>query len=168
VPRTPLQGLAFLLGFTLALWLAPWRVSSEPLVDPETARLEAQLLEQVNVVRAQHHLIALARLPALDEVARAHSDDMAARAYLAHESPEGANALDRLARSQVDGFSLAAENIGMTSKPSPAGEIVAAWLRSPVHRTNLLAPAFNATGMGAARSRDGAWIATQVFVTYPR
>jgi uncharacterized protein YkwD len=93
---------------------------------------------------------------------------MAARGYLAHESPEGQNALDRLERGRVDGFSMAAENIGMTSKPTPASEIVSAWLRSPVHRTNLLAPAFNTTGIGVARGRDGSWIATQLYVTYPR
>lgn len=168
MPRTPLQGLAFLLGFAIALWLAPGRVATQPLVDPEVSRLEALLFEQVNGVRAQHHLLALARLPALDAVARGHSGDMAARGYLAHESPEGDNALDRLTRAGLDGFSLAAENIGSTNKPVPASEIVAAWLRSPVHRTNLLAPAFNATGIGAARAPNGAWIATQLYVTYPR
>jgi uncharacterized protein YkwD len=168
MPRTLAQGLAFLLGFACALWLGPARISTEPLSDPEATRLEELLLEQVNGVRAQWHLVPLARMSAVDDVARGHSGDMAARGYLAHESPEGHNAIDRLARGRVDGFSLAAENIGQTSKPTPASEIVAAWLRSPVHRTNLLAPAFNATGIGVARARDGSWIATQLYLTYPR
>jgi len=168
VPRTPIQGLAFLLGFAIALWLAPRAVLTEPLSDPEASRLEAQLYEQVNAVRAQYHLLALARQPEIDGVARAHSGDMAARGYMAHESPEGANPLDRLARGHVDGFSMAAENIGMTNKSTPAGEIVAAWMRSPVHRVNLLAPAFNTTGIGVARAHDGSWIATQLYLSYPR
>ena len=132
MPRTPLQGLAFLIGFVLALWLrARARCRAQPVGDPEAARLEALLYEQVNGVRAQHHLVALTRQPELDGVARAHSGDMASRGYLAHESPEGDEPLDRLERGRVDGFSMAAENIGMTSKPTPASEIVAAWMRSP-------------------------------------
>lgn len=168
MPRTPIQGLAFLLGFAIALWLAPRAVQTEPLSDPEAVRLEAQLYDQVNALRAQYHLLALARRPEIDGVARAHSGDMAARGYMAHESPEGANPLDRLARGHVDGFSMAAENIGMTNKQTPASEIVAAWMRSPVHRVNLLAPAFNTTGIGVARAHDGSWIATQLYLTYPR
>ena len=168
MPRTPLQGLAFLLGFAIALWLGPATIAVEPVADPEASRLEASLYEQVNAVRAQHHLVPLARQPAVDGVARAHSSDMASRGYLAHETPEGENPVHRLERGRVDGFSMAAENIGMTTKPSPASEIVTSWMRSPVHRTNILAPAFNATGLGVARGRDGAWIATQLYLTYPR
>jgi uncharacterized protein YkwD len=168
VPRTPLQGLAFVIGFAIAIWLGPATIAVEPVSDPEASRLEASLYEQVNAVRAQHHLVPLVRQPALDGVARGHSSDMASRGYLAHESPEGENPVHRLERGQVDGFSMAAENIGMTTKPSPASEIVTGWMRSPVHRTNILAPAFNSTGLGVARGRDGAWIATQLYVTYPR
>jgi uncharacterized protein YkwD len=168
VPRTPLQGLAFLLGFAIALWLGPATIAVEPAADPEAAQLEAALYAQVNAVRAQHHLVPLVRQPDLDGVARAHSGDMAARGYFAHESPEGLNPLHRLERAQLDGFSMAAENLGKTTKPSPAQEIATGWMHSTDHRTNILAPAFNATGLGVARGRDGSWIATQVFVTYPR
>lgn len=168
MPRTPLQGLAFLLGFAVALWLGPARIETQPLDDPEATQLEALLLEQVNGIRAERHLLDLARLPELDAVARAHSTDMAQRGYVAHQSPEGMNAIDRLARRRVEGFSLAAENIGTTNRGAPASEIVAAWLRSEVHRTNLLAPSFNATGIGVARAPDGTWIVTQLYATYPR
>ena len=168
MPRTWVQGICFLIGFGLALWAWPGRISTEPIGDPEATRLESELLTEVNAVRAQWHLIPLARVPAVDLVARGHSGDMVARGYFAHESPEGKNALDRLASGHVEGFSMAAENIGQTNKTSPASEIVEAWLRSPVHRTNLLAPAFNTTGIGAARAHDGSWIATQLYVTYPR
>ena len=168
MPRTLGQGLAFLLGFAAALWLGPARVETQPLDDPEALQLELLLLEQVNGIRAERHLLDLTRLPELDAVARAHSSDMAQRGYVAHDSPEGMNAIDRLARRGVEGFSLAAENIGTTNRPTPASEIVTAWLRSPIHRTNLLAPAFNATGIGVARAPDGSWIVTQLYATYPR
>ena len=165
MPRTFVQGLCFLIGFAIALWLSPNQVSAQP---DEVAQLEAQIYAQVNGVRSRQHLTALERRADLDAVARAHSADMAARAYVAHESPEGANAVVRLERARVEGFSLAAENIGTTTKSGPAVEIVTAWLHSPSHRSNLLAPPWNATGVGVARSPSGAWIVTQLYLTYPR
>lgn len=166
MPRTFVQGIAFLLGFALVLWLSPF--GADASADAELARLEAGLLAQVNAVRAQRNLIALRRSEDLDAVARAHSLDMAARAYVAHDSPEGANAVTRLREARVDGFSLAAENIGATDRAGPNQEIVSSWLASPIHRTNLLAPVFNATGIGIAKTPDGRLIYTQLYVTYPR
>jgi len=132
------------------------------------ATLEAALHEQVNAVRAQRHLIQLRRMPDLDAVARAHSRDMVQRRYLDHASPEGAIAVDRLHAARIGGFSLAAENIGSTDRADPNREILTGWIQSPVHRKNLFAPPFNATGIGIARAQNGALIYTQVYVTYPR
>jgi uncharacterized protein YkwD len=170
VPRDFAQAVGFLLGLAIAFWLSPLRIeaSGPEMPDPALAPLESELLRQVNEARAERHLLALQRTPELDAVARAHSRDMAARGYVAHQSPEGANAIDRLEQAQVSGFSLAAENIGATSRPAPNREILQGWLHSPVHRRNLLAPSFNATGIGIARARDGSLLYTQLYVTYPR
>jgi uncharacterized protein YkwD len=169
VPRNPWQALAFLLGFALAIWLSPLRgAATGSEADPELAPLESALLADVNAVRAHNHRLPLRRTAELDAVARAHSRDMAARGYLAHESPEGANAVTRLEAARLAGFTLAGENIGSTNRPAPNREIVAGWLNSQTHRANLLAPVFNATGIGIARSPDGSLLYTQVYVTYPR
>ena len=48
MPRTLVQGLCWLLGFYVALFFAPFYARSEPLPDPESARLEQLLFEQVN------------------------------------------------------------------------------------------------------------------------
>jgi len=167
MPRTLPQALGFLLGFWLALWLSPLRVEAAR-TGGEHPALEQALHDAVNHVRGGHHLIPLERRADLDAVALAHAEDMVRRRYMAHESPEGSNPVDRLHRGGVDGFALAAENIGYTTKGDPNREIVTNWLQSPIHRKNLLAPAFNATGIGIARSPDGAMIYTQVYVTYPR
>jgi uncharacterized protein YkwD len=170
VPRNLPQAVGFLLGFALAIWLSPLRVEARgpDQPDPAFAGLERELFDEVNRTREQHHRRPLLRQAELDAVARAHSRDMAARGYLAHESPEGANPLDRLTRAGLDGFTLAAENIGTTNRAAPNREIVTGWLNSAVHRSNLLAPAFNATGIGIARAADGSLLYTQVYVTYPR
>jgi len=169
VPRTPLQAVGFLLGFWIALALSPFGARGEPAGGPATfPDLEAALHRSVNAVRAERHLIALERRPELDAVALAHSLDMVTRRYLSHESPDGQSPVDRLVRGGVDGFSLAAENLGITDRADPNREVLAAWLASPTHRDNLYAPPFNATGIGIARAPNGSLVYTQVYLTYPR
>lgn len=169
MPRTPLQAVVFLI----ALWatlvvLAPLVRAAGDGPDPALAALEDALHDAVNEIRVREGLIPLRRDPAVDRVARAHSRDMVARRYFAHETPEGLTPPDRLARGGVDGISLAGENVGLTSRGDPNREIVTGWLASPVHRQNLLAPVFNHTGIGIARAADGTLYYTQLYVTVPR
>ena len=170
MPRSLPDAIGFLLGIWLALALllpfAAHGAETEPA--PELAPLEQALHEGANRVRSEHHRIALERRPDLDLVARAHSTDMAARRYLAHENPEGESPVDRLQRGGIRGFSLAGENAGQTNRADPVREILEGWQHSPDHRTNLLAPAFNATGVGVARAADGTLYFVQVYVTFPR
>jgi uncharacterized protein YkwD len=174
----PSHAVAFLLGFAVALWIflplaAPPAFSGEPGArgasgDPELERLAADLFEAVNRFRSANHKIPLQRRRDLDGVAHGHSADMAGRGYLAHESPEGRNWVDRLTLAKVEGFAMAGENVGLTSKPDPNREILEGWIHSPVHRENLLAAAFNATGLGVSRSADGTLYYTQLYLTFPR
>jgi len=169
MPRTFGQALGFLLGLWIALWLSPFRASGEPAyASAPYAELEAALHRDVNAVRAQRHLIPLHRLPELDAVARAHSQDMLRRGFFAHENPEGANPVDRLHAHRVEGFTLAAENLGQTNQSDPNRQILTGWLQSAAHRNNLYAPPFNATGIGIARRADGGLVYTQLYLTYPR
>jgi uncharacterized protein YkwD len=171
MPRTFLQAAAFLLGFGIAFLLSPMTLTiarADTVGDAPFAELEARLLDEVNAVRARHHLIPLRRMPELDRVAREHSADMARRNYLSHHSPEGANPVDRITRGGVEGFTLAAENLGKTNRRDPNPEIIQSWLISPEHRRNLLSPPFNTTGIGVARAADGFLLFTQLYVTYPR
>jgi uncharacterized protein YkwD len=178
MPTRPSHAFAFLLGFAVGIWIflplaappafcddAP---SARAVPDAELARLEAELAEAVNRYRADHHRIALARRGDLDAVARGHSADMAARRYLSHQSPEGKSWVDRLAAARIEGFAMAGENVGFTSRGAPNDEILQGWIGSTVHRDNLLAPAYNATGLGIARAADGALYYTQVYLNFPR
>ena len=171
MPRTLGQALGFLLGFTIALWLSPFtgnQIRAEEQGVAPFAQLEADMHAQVRAVRSQRHLLPMQRRPDLDAVARAHAFDMAQRGYLDHISPEGSNPLMRIQRAGVLGFTLAAENIGKTSRGNPTREILDGWIASPSHRENLETPPFNATGIGVARSADGSFIYTQLYATFPR
>ncbi len=170
MPRTFLQAVAFLFGLWLALLFWPQHAgaeSTEPGGPAPFAALEATFHGQINGFRSSRNLISLRRLPEIDRVARAHSADMARRHYLSHVSPEGRNPVDRLHAGGITGFRLAAENAGMTSRQDPNNEIFQGWLHSPDHHRNLVAPPFNATGIGIARAADGTFYYTQLYVTLP-
>ncbi len=168
MPRNPIQAMGLLLGLWIALGLSPMSITIARADDAPFAELEARLHREVNAIRVRHHLILLERRADLDRVARIHSADMAQRGYLSHESPEGRNPIDRIAEGAGSGFTLAGENLGTTDRGNSSREILEGWLASPAHRQNLLAPPFNATGIGVARNPDGSWVYTQVYVTYPK
>jgi uncharacterized protein YkwD len=170
MPRTLWQALAFILGFAIALALSPFgpKQARGDTGDPPHFQLEAHFHTLVNDHRAGRNLIELERDSGLDAVARAHSADMAQRRYLAHVNPEGLNPVQRIQAAGIDGFTLAAENAGLTDRGEPAREILEGWIASPVHRRNLHAPPFNRTGVGIARAADGTYYVTQLYVTVPR
>jgi len=169
VPRTLGQAGSLLFGFWLALVvLQPVGTAADPVTDAEIAQLEALLHTTINDLRAERGLRRLTRDAALDGVARGHALDMATRGYLSHDTPEGLNPPMRMARAGVTGISLAGENVGVTSRLNPNREIVDAWMASPAHYENVIAPAFNVTGVGVARAPDGSLYYTQLYATKPR
>ena len=173
MPRTPGQAIAFLLGLWIATWLLlpllpGGHANAEENPGEANDRLETGLFRSVNATRTAQHRVPLERDGALDRVARAHSRDMARRGYLSHTTPEGLDPVERLARGGVTGFALAAENVGMTDRPDPNREILEAWMASAIHRKNLLAPAFNVTGIGVAAAGDGTLYYTQLYTSVPR
>jgi uncharacterized protein YkwD len=153
-------GLWFGAGFAAVIWLTT--APLEALAGPE-----AELFARVNAVRAEHQLIPLRPSPELAAVARAHAQDMARRGYLAHESPEGKNALDRVTAAGVTGFRLLAENIGQSNVGGDRVEaIVVEWMRSHDHRENVLNPAFNAAGVAVVDAPGDETIVVELYATF--
>lgn len=108
---------------------------------------EGMLLREINAVRAAHGLHALRYDAALERAARAHSDDMARRDYFAHGA-----FTSRMIHFAVRG-PYVGENLAWgTGSYGSARGIVAAWLRSPEHRANLLRPGFRRIGLGEVTS----------------
>jgi hypothetical protein len=163
VPRTLLHALAFLLGVWLALLLWPLHAvaaGSEGGSPARFAELEADFHDRVNEVRSSRNLVALRRLPEIDRIARAHSQDMAQRRYLSHVSPEGRNPVDRLHAGGVTGFTLAAEN-GHDHGRTPTQICRAGCTRMTTPQP--LRPPFNATGI----SRPGPDSTFYAALTWP-
>ena len=106
--------------------------------------LEAQMLEMVNKERAEHGLKLLQADPELTKVARAHSQDMFAKGYFAHENLEGKDPFVRMQDAHVS-FTTAGENLALAQTLPIAHTNL---MNSPGHRANILNPAFGRVGIG--------------------
>jgi len=115
-------------------------------VKKTTARpdLESQMLGLVNMERRKRGLKPLVADPELVPVARAHSQDMFARGYFSHYTPEGKDPFDRMKAAKIR-YQAAGENLalGQTLKICHDG-----LMNSPGHKANILNPAYGRLGVG--------------------
>lgn len=108
----------------------------------ETA--EKKMILMVNSERTKRGLSLLALDNRLQEVARAHSEEMLRRGYFSHYSPEGLSPFDRLTQAGIP-FDFAGENLAL----APNVEIAMRGLmQSEGHRANILSPNFGKIGIG--------------------
>lgn len=134
-----------------------------PLGDLEAVR-EA-VLGRSNQERREHGGAPLAAAPLLDRAAQAYAEEMLARAFYDHRSPEGETAWERV-RDTGYRARRVGENIAKGIF-SPV-EVVERWLASTGHRRNILSPAFRQMGVGLAfgeneRGFEVLWV--QLFAT---
>jgi uncharacterized protein YkwD len=118
----------------------------------------------IDLQRALFGLAPLARSAALDAVASAHAQDLAATARFSHTGSDGGTLADRLARGGVD-YGWAGENLGRSAQADvdSVRAIVSGFMNSPAHRANVLGPAFNSIGLALSVSVDGSAILVVVF-----
>jgi len=106
--------------------------------------LEAKMLEMINEERAKEGLKLLQADPEMAAVARAHSKDMFARGYFAHNNPDGQDPFDRMEAAKVK-FRTAGENLALAQTLEIAHTNL---MNSPGHRANIMNPAFGRVGIG--------------------
>ena len=153
----PLLGHLRIIGVAIVtaviVLLHPWSRSEPsppavPAVPPEEGVFdplaEARLLDLVNRTRSRSGLRPLLMTHALRAVARAHSQDMAIRGYVGHNTPEGLSVRDRLARV-IKPAVVVAENVATARTAEQAHTALVA---SPAHRHNILASTFHQIGIG--------------------
>lgn len=110
----------------------------------------ARVVELTNAERTQAGCSALTVDPRITAAAQAHSEDMAARGYFAHDSQDGRDFADRITAAGYD--APGAENIAMGQQD--AADVVQDWMESPGHRANILNCSLTTIGVGLA---DGYW-----------
>ena len=119
----------------------------------------ARVVELANDARADAGCDPLHSDPRLDAAALAHSEDMIARDYFSHTTPDGVSPWDRA--KAVDYDVPTGENIALGQPDADA--VMAAWMESEGHRANILNCASKAVGMGLAIDSSGTPYWTQMF-----
>ncbi|MGX1854211.1 CAP domain-containing protein [Streptomyces sp. NPDC055299] len=126
------------------------------------ARFAQKIVELVNAQRAQHGCGPLKVDSHLTTAAQKHSDDMAARNYYEHNTPEGVDPGTRMTNAGFP-WSSWAENI--FKSPKDPATAMDGWMKSPGHRDNILNCSYKSTGVGVNLSANGPWW-TQDFATH--
>ncbi|MCA6095856.1 CAP domain-containing protein [Streptomyces sp. SCA3-4] len=113
-----------------------------------------QVVDMVNAERARAGCSPVTVNAKLQAAAQGHSDDMAARDYYAHTSPEGKSPGDRMTAAGYR-WSTYGENI--FKSPKDARTAMDGWMKSSGHRANILNCAFKEIGVGINFSANGPW-----------
>jgi uncharacterized protein YkwD len=124
--------------------------------------MERSIFEAVNRERAARNLPTLALSPALTELARGQSREMAGLGELVHESASGRSYSERLEAANVL-YAANAENVARGDSSDPR-MIHDALMESGGHRANILHPDFDQLGVGIVRAEDGVFYVTQDFI----
>ncbi|HBZ43634.1 MAG TPA: CAP domain-containing protein [Maritimibacter sp.] len=144
--RHPARSLrAALVAAGLALAAAPAAVACE--VPGNAARLMADAGVAINTERRSAGRKALTRNAALDQAAQRHACWMGVQGEFSHQGVSGSRPSDRIAatgyRARVTSENIAAGQTG-------AKQVVAEWMASPGHRTNILRTSVTDYGIGVS------------------
>ena len=119
------------------------------------AALDTGVLEQLNQIRAAHHLRPLVLSPGLATAALVHTQDMVRKGYFEHNSANGLPFWQRIRTyySHANfGFWSVGENMLWTSGQATPTKSMKAWMASPEHRANILNPVWRQIGIAAVNS----------------
>ena len=143
--------------------LKPRLTSAAPVPAPLLA-LEQEIARAINLQRQIQNLPDYTLDESLAEVAQIHAQDMVARGYFSHVTPEGVTA-----RGRTEGHGLAlnwvGENIQRNTQPfNQTTQYAVDWfMSSRPHRTNILHDKFDRLGVGVAEGPTGWYTFVLVF-----
>jgi len=112
------------------------------------AVIQSEIVLFTNAERVQNKVSALKESVLLDRSAQAKADDMAARGYFAHNSPDGKQPWSWITAAGYN-YRYAGENLAVRFIDSK--DVVVAWMASPTHRANIVKPNYTEVGVGLAQ-----------------
>ena len=112
-----------------------------------------KVIDLVNRDRLAHNQHLLVKSEALTRVAQMKLEDMFAKNYFEHTSPEGKTPWVWYDTAGYD-YSYAGENLAIHFTDAQSQQ--RAWMESPTHRKNLLSPNYHEIGVAVGRGKiDG-------------
>jgi uncharacterized protein YkwD len=152
----PFQGMRFLVVFAVALTAAHTSAAAPAEVPTKLERrttLEAEIVREMNQIRANRGIRPLRAAPSLRTAARAHSRAMLELGFFGHDSADGTAFSDRIRRYYTnrgwETWSVGEALLASEGQRIEAKAIVKAWLDSPPHREVVLSSAWRDAGIGA-------------------
>ncbi|HMQ02012.1 MAG TPA: CAP domain-containing protein [Candidatus Doudnabacteria bacterium] len=106
------------------------------------------IVNLTNIARAEHGMAELKTSSLLAKAAQNKADDMLARQYFAHNTPDGQTPWSFI-KAVGYSYTTAGENLAIDF--TQAENIQAAWMNSPGHRANILNKNFTEIGIGIAK-----------------
>lgn len=159
----------FVLLVLLVLPTVGATASTDPPTCPQGGIDHAAVVCELNAARAEAGRGSLQVRPALQRAATKHAEDMVARGYFAHESPEGDGPAVRARRERymrgAERWRIGEILIWSRGTTLTAEAAVDAWLASPGHRRVLLGSRYADVGVGIADGAPGGNPATQPATT---
>jgi len=159
------------IELTAGMPVIAWEVSSTgapmtgvtitpiPMQPSNADTFERQVFDLTNAERAAYGLEPLIWHYGLAHISRLHSLDMALNNFMSHDSFDGRTFSQRIDQAGIN-WSAIRENVAAGQQTPQA--VVNAWMNSPGHRANILAP--NVTHLGVGFHVNGLrW--TQKFAT---
>ncbi len=112
------------------------------------AVIQSEILSLTNDERARQNVGSLSQDSLLDRSAQAKAEDMAAKGYFSHESPDGTTPWAWIDETGYE-YQYAGENLAVRFVDSK--DVVTAWMASPTHKANLLKASYSEIGIGIAQ-----------------
>lgn len=126
---------------------------------------EKKIFELINKERNKYNLNDLNWNSDLADLARAYSKKMARENFFSHYDENGNSVSERAKAMKISKWKKIGENLFMSQGYEKFSQLaVKGWMRSQMHRQNILEANYNETGIGIAKSRNGTIYVTQVFL----
>ncbi|MFD3696232.1 sigma-70 family RNA polymerase sigma factor [Streptomyces sp. NPDC058646] len=133
---------------------SPTPRASAPAPAPAPQGAAGQVVALVNSERAAAGCGPLQEDPQLRTAAQGHSDDMAARDFFSHTSPDGS---DPGKRTTAVGYRWSTYGENIAKGQQTPQQVMDSWMKSPGHRANILNCSFKDIGVGIHQGKGGPW-----------
>lgn len=140
------------------------RVTAVQAPQDSELSLQQQVIQAINGARNQVGLPPYQVDADLVELALVHGQDMLARGYFAHTTPEGVTLKDRVRQKGIN-VTYSGENLQRNTRPEDQTVAYAMnwWLSSGPHTANILDNHYNRLGVGVTEGPSGWYTYVLVF-----
>lgn len=162
--------LALFSGLLVSVKIAAIIVTAFGTVGPAEAAAitNDNIFQLTNQSRKEYGIGALTMNQQLTQAAQSKANDMLAKGYFAHTSPDGKSPWDFIKASGYK-YTTAGENLAVDFTCAECVE--EAWMNSPGHKANILNKYFEEIGIGIAQGQfegHNAIFVVQMFGTHPQ